>query len=62
MAYTRHIIPGEYMDAVEEAHAGILAGDIEVIDIRVLGEEEFAMMADNPTCAGVEELKMMMSE
>ncbi len=62
MIYTRQLIPGEYMDAVEAAREGILSGEIEVIDIRELSEEEFAIVQENPTCAGMDELSSMMME
>lgn len=57
MTYTRHIVPREYMDQVEAFRQAILAGELEVIDIRVLNEEQFAIVDSNPTCAGVEALK-----
>ena len=62
MTYTRHIIPGEYMEAVAEAREAILAGEIDVIDIRVIDDEFFTFLVQNPTCAGVEELQAMMAE
>jgi len=62
MIYTRQLIPGEYMDAVEAAREGILSGEIEVIDIRELSEEEFAIVQENPTCAGMDELSSMIME
>lgn len=62
MTYTRHIIPAEYMEQVEAAREGIIAGDIDVIDIRLLDEETFGILVDNPTCAGVDEVHAMMME
>jgi basic membrane protein A and related proteins len=62
MVYTRHIIPAEYMEAVAAAREGILEGEIEVIDIRVLSEEDFGFIAQNATCAGFEELNAMLAE
>lgn len=62
MTYTRHLISSAYMDAIEEAREAILAGEIDVIDIRVLEEEFFTFMVQNATCAGVEELMAMMAE
>lgn len=62
MVYTRQLIPREYMDQVAELREGILSGDIEVIDIRELSEEEFAVLQENPSCEGVEELTSMMAE
>jgi basic membrane protein A len=57
MQYTRHIISREDMEQVNEFKAQILAGELDVIDIRQLDEETFAIVDNNPTCAGVEELK-----
>jgi basic membrane protein A and related proteins len=62
MTYTRHIIPGEYMDAVETAREQILDGELEVIDVRTLPEDQAAILSGNPTCAGLEELKAAIAE
>lgn len=62
MTYTRHIIPSEYMDKVDEFQQQILDGTLEVIDIRTLTEDQFAILTGNPTCAGVEELRAAMAE
>jgi basic membrane protein A len=62
MTYTRHIIPRAYMDKVEELKQGILNGEIDVIDIRTLDEDTFAIVDGNPTCAGVDELKAALGE
>lgn len=62
MAYTRHIIPSEYMELVEDAREAIIAGDLDVIDIRLLDEEQFTIISENPSCAGVEELHEAMME
>ena len=39
MTYTRHIVPVDYVEQVEAARDAIIAGDLDVIDIRVLSEE-----------------------
>ncbi|MBN1566062.1 MAG: BMP family ABC transporter substrate-binding protein [Anaerolineae bacterium] len=57
MTYTRHIIPAASMDQVKAFEAQILAGELAVVDIRVLDEDTFAIVDQNPTCAGVDELK-----
>jgi basic membrane protein A len=57
MTYTRHIIAREYMNQVEAYRQAILSGELAVIDIRVLTEEQFAIVDKDPTCAGVEALK-----
>lgn len=62
MTYTRHIVPKEYMDAVDELELDIRAGDLDVIDIRVLDGEMFAIVDQDPTCAGVEALKAALAE
>jgi basic membrane protein A and related proteins len=62
MVYTRQLIPSEYMDEVEAARQGILDGEIAVIDIRELSEDEFAIVQENPTCAGMDELRSMMMD
>lgn len=62
MTYTRHLIPREYMDQVEAAREAIIAGELDVIDIRVLPEDQLAAFTANPTCAGVEEVRAMMAE
>ena len=60
MTYTRHIVPAEYVEQVNAAREAIIAGELDVIDIRVLSEDEFAVLQENPTCAGVEELHSAM--
>ena len=54
--------PKEYMDQVEAAREAIIAGELDVIDIRVLPEDQLAAFTANPTCAGVEEVRAMMAE
>jgi basic membrane protein A len=61
MKYTRHIVPREYVDQVNEAREAIIAGDLEVIDTRTLSEDQFAILSSNPTCAGLEELRAAMT-
>ncbi len=56
MTYTRHLIPREFMETVNEMEAQIMAGELDVVDIRVLDGETFAIVDENPTCAGVEAL------
>ena len=41
MEYTRDIIPAEYMEAVDAAEAGIIAGDIDVWDVSTQGYPDF---------------------
>lgn len=60
MIYTRQLISSEYMEEVQAARNGILNGFINVIDIRELSEDEFAIVQENPTCAGMEELRSML--
>ncbi len=62
MTYTRHIIPGEFMDQVADLRAQIEGGELEVIDIRTLEAEQFAIVSENPTCAGLEELRAALAE
>lgn len=62
MTYTRHIIPQEYMITVQEMQAEIIAGNLDVIDIRVLDEDMFALVDQDATCAGVEALKAALAE
>jgi basic membrane protein A len=62
MTYTRHIVPVEYVDQVSAAREAIIAGELDVIDIRTLSEDEFGFLQDNPTCAGVDELHAAMME
>ena len=57
MTYTRHIVPAEYVERVEEMREAIIAGEIDVIDVRTLSEEDLAFINDNATCAGMEELR-----
>ncbi|MEW6578926.1 MAG: BMP family ABC transporter substrate-binding protein [Chloroflexota bacterium] len=57
MTYTRHIVPRDYMEQIEAFRQAILDGELEIVDIRVLTEEQFAIVDQNPTCAGVETLK-----
>ena len=62
MTYTRHIVPREYMDQVNAAREAIIAGELDVIDVRVLDADTFAMFAANPTCAGIEEVRAALGE
>lgn len=57
MTYTRHIVPVEYVEQVRAAREAIINGELEVIDIRTLSEDQFAILQNNPTCAGVDELR-----
>ncbi len=57
MTYTRHIVPPEYVDRIEEFEEQILAGELEVVDIRVLDADTFTIVDQNPTCEGVDALK-----
>ena len=57
MKYTRHIVPREYLDRVEEARQAILDGTLKVVDIRTLDAETFALVDQNPTCEGVAALQ-----
>ncbi len=50
------------MITVQEMQAEIIAGNLDVIDIRVLDEEMFAIVDGDPTCAGVEALKAALAE
>lgn len=56
MTYTRHIVPREFQDQVTAARDAIIAGELDVVDIRTLSEEHFALVRDNQTCAGVDAL------
>lgn len=60
MTYTRHIVPREYVEQVNEAREAIIAGDLEVIDTRTLSEDQFVILSGNPTCAGLKELRAAM--
>ena len=62
MTYTRHIIPRAYMEQVNNAREAIIAGELDVIDIRVLDADTFALFASNPTCAGIEEVRAALSQ
>jgi basic membrane protein A len=62
MQYTRHIVPKEYVDKVNEFKQQILDGTLKVIDIRTLTEDQFKIVDENPTCAGVEELRKALGE
>jgi basic membrane protein A len=60
MIYTRHIIPREYMERVEELRQQILDGELDVIDTRLLTVEQTQMLDANPTCAGLDALRAAM--
>lgn len=62
MTYTRHIIPRPYMDQVAAMQEEIMAGNLDVIDIRVLDADTFAIVDQDPTCAGVEALQAALAE
>lgn len=56
MKYTRHIIPREYMQKVNELREGIIAGDVKVIDTRTITEEQRTALYADRTCAGIQAL------
>jgi basic membrane protein A len=56
MTYTRHIVPKEYVDKVNTFKQQILDGELKVIDSRTLTEDQFNLLDQNPTCAGLDEL------
>jgi basic membrane protein A len=62
MIYTRQLIPRAYMDQVNEFKQQILDGTLNVIDIRTLDADTFAIVDNNPTCTGVEELKAALAQ
>lgn len=62
MTYTRHIIPKPYMDQVTAMQEEIVAGNLDVVDIRVLDADTLAIVDQDPTCAGVEALKAALAE
>lgn len=62
MTYTRHLLATEYMETVNEMRAQIIDGELDVIDVRVLDEDMFAIVDEDPTCAGVEALKAALAE
>lgn len=62
MAYTRHIVASDYMDQVEAAREAIIAGELDVIDVRELSAEQFSALAENATCAGLEELRATLGD
>ncbi len=57
MTYTRHIIPAEYVDRVSQMREDIIAGKIDVIDIRTLPEDLYAFINENASCEGFDELR-----
>ncbi len=62
MTYTRHLIPREYMDQINTMKQQILDGELDVIDIRTLTEDQLAVLGDNPTCASFDELRASLAE
>jgi basic membrane protein A len=62
MVYTRQLIPRAYMDQVNAFKQQILDGTLKVIDIRTLDADTFALVDNNPTCAGVEAMKAALAE
>jgi hypothetical protein len=50
------------MDQVNAFKQQILDGTLKVIDIRTLDADTFAIVDNNPTCAGVDELKAALAE
>jgi basic membrane protein A len=62
MTYTRHLIPKEMADRVEAFKQQILDGELNVIDIRTLTQEQFDIVDKNPTCEGVDQLKAALAQ
>jgi basic membrane protein A len=57
MTYTRHLIPRDFTDQLDAAKAAIIDGSLSVIDIRELTADQFAILQNNATCAGLDELR-----
>lgn len=62
MTYTRHLIPSEYINQMNEFQDAIIAGELDVIDVRTLDEEQLAFISANATCEGIEELRAMLGK
>ncbi len=62
MTYTRHIVPRDYVDMVNTMRQDIIDGELEVIDIRTLSAEQFAIIDEDPTCTGVDALWAALAE
>jgi basic membrane protein A len=62
MTYTRHLLPGEYLDQVNEMYEAIIAGELDVIDVRTLDEDQLAFINANASCEGFDELRAMLGE
>jgi len=62
MMYTRHVVPGSYVDKVNGFRQSIISGDIDVIDIRTLKEDHLSFITSNPTCDGLDQLRTMLGK
>lgn len=62
MTYTRHIVPRETLDQVAAFKQQILDGELDVVDIRVLSEDQFAVVDSDPTCAGLDALHELLMQ
>ncbi len=62
MTYTRHLVPRATMDRVAAYKQQILDGELDVIDIRTLSEDEFNVVDQDPTCAGLYALREFMAQ
>ena len=62
MTYTRHVIPSEYVDQVEAMQTAIIDGELQVIDTRVITEEQRTAFYADRTCAGIEALQAAIEE
>ncbi|MBL8152641.1 MAG: BMP family ABC transporter substrate-binding protein [Anaerolineae bacterium] len=60
MVYSRHLIPRAYMDQIDALQAGIIDGDIKVVDTRTITEEERTAFYADRTCAGAAALMASM--
>jgi hypothetical protein len=50
------------MDQITEFHDAIIAGGLDVIDVRTLDQEQLDFINANATCEGYEELRAMLAQ
>ncbi len=57
MKFTRHIVPKEYVDKVKTFQQEIIDGKRNVIDVRMLTEDQVKALDADPTCKGLADLR-----
>ncbi len=62
MTYTRYLIPKEYLQKVDTFRQEIIDGKRDVIDVRLLTDDQVKALDADPTCKGLDNLRAMLKK